>query len=255
MKQQTEPQRKFKVPETIGLHKVASPENSNLKVMTAWALNLPAGQSLSKETGKDELHWIVCTGRLRFDAGTASGELGPGDSLYLPRGSSVHFSAQTEVKALGASAEAFFDTEPILVRFADAWWSERRQLHGKYTFGRDVASLLDKNLDKTSRLVGGITTGYDSGWTSWPPHHHSDTMEEVYCYFGMSKAGFGIHVGLGDDGEFAEIVRNGDVVVVPTGYHPTVASPGNRMNYCWFMAAKQAESDRRAPVVMHPEYV
>lgn len=246
--------RKFEIPQTHGLHRFAGPHNSSLQVLTAWALNLESGKSTTQHLVADEIHWIICNGQLEFKTDRLSGTLDPGDSLYLPCNTRVVFTARSPVKALAASAEAFFDTEPILVRFRDAWWSERHQIHGQYTYGRDVVSLLDKNLDKTSRLVGGITTGYDSGWTSWPPHHHSKSMEEIYCYFGMSSKGFGIHVGLGDGGEFAEIVRNGDAVVVPVGYHPTVAAPGTRMQYAWFMGAKTSESDRRAPVVVHPDF-
>ena len=247
--------RKFRIPDEAGLHAFAGPHNSSLKVLTAWSLNLDAGGQLTHRLAADEMHWIVCSGRLDFQTEKLSGSLEPGDSLFLPCNTVVSFSAQTPAKALAASAEAFFETEPILVPFRTAWWSERHEIHGRYTYGRDVASLLDKNLDKASRLVGGITTGYDSGWTSWPPHHHSETMEEIYCYFGMSPKGFGIHVGLGDGGEFAEIVRNGDAVVVPVGYHPTVAAPGNRMQYAWFMGAKNSEADRRAPAVTHPDFI
>ena len=246
--------RKFKIPESSGLQSFIGPHNSTLSVLTTWALNLEAGETASQHLIRDEIQWILCSGQLDFTTDFLSGTLNPGDSLYLPRNTRAAFSARTSVKALAASAEAFFDTDPILVRFQDAWWSERHQIHGRYTYGRDVASLLDKNLDKSSRLAGGITIGFDSGWTSWPPHHHSETMEEVYCYFGMNAKGFGIHVGLGDGGEFAEIVRNGDAVVVPVGYHPTVAAPGTRMQYAWFMGAKKSEADRRAPVVVHPDF-
>lgn len=248
------PQRKFKIPDGPGLHRFAGPYNSSLKVLTAWALNLGAEEHIVQWLPTEEIHWIICSGQVDFSSEKLSGALSAGDSLYLPRNVHVSFSARTPVHALAASAEAYFDTEPILVRFQEAWNSERRQIHGLYTYGRDVLSLLDKNLDKASRLAGGITTGFDSCWTGWPPHHHSETMEEIYCYFGMSPTGFGIHVGLGDGGEFAEIVRNGDAVVVPVGYHPTVAAPGTRMQYAWFMGAKNAEADRRAPVVVHPDF-
>lgn len=254
MKTEKEANRKFRVPDKAGLQKLAGPHNSSLEVLTAWSLTLPENGECQQVLGEEEIQWIVCSGRLAFDAGAICGELGPGDSLFLPCGTTVKFSAKSPVHALGASAVAFFPAEPILVRFGDAWWSDRHQIHGKYTYGRDVTALLDKNLDKTSRLVGGITTGYDSGWTSWPPHHHSETMEEIYCYFGMQPEGFGVHLGLGDGGEFAEIVRNGDIVVVPVGYHPTVACPGTRIQYAWFMGAKKSEADRRAPVVVHPDF-
>jgi 5-deoxy-glucuronate isomerase len=113
-----------------------------------------------------------------------------------------------------------------------------------------------KRSDHACKIVAGISIGQDGQWTSWPPHHHSETLEEIYYYFDMSSSGFGIQIGMFMDGEEqAEIVRNGDAVIVPDGYHPTVASPGNRMKYIWFLGAKNTAADRRAKVENHPLYL
>ena len=89
-------------------------------------------------------------------------------------------------------------------------------------------------------------------WSSYPPHKHDVTCpvvnEEIYYYriagadqVTPSSVGFGLHrtytgpehvqAGLAEIDLFAE-VRDGDVVLVPHGYHgPCVAAPGYPMYY------------------------
>lgn len=89
-------------------------------------------------------------------------------------------------------------------------------------------------------------------WSSYPPHKHDVTCpvvnEEIYYYriagadqVTPSSVGFGLHrtytgpehvqAGLAEIALFAE-VRDGDVVLVPHGYHgPCAAAPGYPMYY------------------------
>ena len=92
----------------------------------------------------------------------------------------------------------------------------------------------------------------DGNWSSYPPHKHDDSAEctvqneEIY-YFRIGRSGepghagegFGLHrLYTGDlytgDGEIDETVevRDGDVFLIPRGYHgPCVAAPGYPMYY------------------------
>jgi 5-deoxy-glucuronate isomerase len=91
-------------------------------------------------------------------------------------------------------------------------------------------------------------------WSSYPPHKHDPTdpcqvaNEEIYYYriagddqLTPSRTGFGLHrtytapehadAGLAPLDELVE-VRDGDVVLIPYGYHgPCVAAPGYPMYY------------------------
>ena len=46
-----------------------------------------------------------------------------------------------------------------------------------------------------------------------------------------------------------EVVRDGDAVLLPEGYHPNVAIPGSTLNFVWIMAAHREVLDRRWGVV------
>ena len=96
----------------------------------------------------------------------------------------------------------------------------------------------------------------DGNWSSYPPHKHDDSPEcevnneEIY-YFRIGDAGttsysdrgFGMHrtYVVGDRGE-VEVdenvaVRDGDVFLVPRGYHgPCIAAPGYTMYYLNILA-------------------
>ena len=45
------------------------------------------------------------------------------------------------------------------------------------------------------------------------------------------------------------MVRDGDAVLMPPGYHPNVAAPGHSINFIWMMAAHSEVEDRQFGVV------
>jgi 5-deoxy-glucuronate isomerase len=68
---------------------------------------------------------------------------------------------------------------------------------------------------------------------------------------------FGIQLVYTDphEPELATIVREGDVVLMPQGYHPNVAAPGSPIKFLWMMAAHRERDDRQFGVVnVQPEF-
>jgi 5-deoxy-glucuronate isomerase len=111
--------------------------------------------------------------------------------------------------------------------------------------------------DHADKLVACELITPDGNWSSYPPHKHDDTdpcevvNEEVY-YFRIaggdgvtpSRDGFGTHRTYTGDGEVDEVVtvRDGDVFLIPRGYHgPCVAAPGYPMYYLNVLAGPGAE--------------
>lgn len=247
---------KFSTPDAPGLHELISENNSALNVMRLYALNLQTAAHYDFETKDSEACLIPVQGEVECQVAGRIYPLQTGDCLYLPRRRLLTVRGLAPASRVAiCTAKTDADTDIIHTRFADAWQSaDGHETHGKYSYTRDVINLLARS-DKAGRLVAGITVGQDGGWTSWPPHHHSETLEEIYYYYGLPATGFGVHIDIFMDGsEQAEIVRSGDAVIVPDGYHPTVASPGARMQYIWFLGAKRTEEDRRGKVTNHPHY-
>jgi 5-deoxy-glucuronate isomerase len=73
----------------------------------------------------------------------------------------------------------------------------------------------------------------------------------------MPEPGWGIQMVYTDrnEPELVQVVHEGDVVVMPRGYHPNVAAPGGSINFLWMMAANREGVDRQFGVVnVQPEY-
>jgi 5-deoxy-glucuronate isomerase len=55
--------------------------------------------------------------------------------------------------------------------------------------------------------------------------------------------------------EFVQLVRDGDAVLMPEGYHPNVSAPGHTISFLWIMAAHRERDDRQFGVVnVQPEF-
>jgi 5-deoxy-glucuronate isomerase len=55
--------------------------------------------------------------------------------------------------------------------------------------------------------------------------------------------------------DLVAVVREGDAVLMPRGYHPNVSAPGHRIGFIWAMAAHREVEDRQFGVVnIQPEF-
>jgi 5-deoxy-glucuronate isomerase len=118
---------------------------------------------------------------------------------------------------------------------------------GRGNWSRTIRTILGPD-DDAGRLVVGETINPAGNWSSYPPHKHDRhappeevALEEVYYYRFKPEGGFGVQVLYDDESERALIVRDGDVVSIPSGYHPVVAAPGYALYYLWVMAGEGRE--------------
>jgi 5-deoxy-glucuronate isomerase len=111
---------------------------------------------------------------------------------------------------------------------------------------RQLNMLLAKNIE-AGRLVVGFTDSEPGNWTSWPPHEHANMLEEIYVFFNMPDPAFGIQLVYNNTEypELVTVVRDGDAVLMPSGFHPNVSVPGHRISFLWAMAAHQEVEDRQ----------
>jgi 5-deoxy-glucuronate isomerase len=121
---------------------------------------------------------------------------------------------------------------------------------------REVNILFGKNV-AAGRILAGVTFSLPGNWTSWPPHEHAAMLEEAYVYISMPAPAWGVQLVYTDPQapELAVVVREGDCVVMPRGYHPNVAAPGGSISFLWMMAAHREVAGRQFGVVnVQPEY-
>jgi 5-deoxy-glucuronate isomerase len=179
------------------------------------------------------------------------------DALYVPRDSRIEVTSASgiDIAELSAPVEKKYPLQ--FVSFTDV--RKDSSLHfiaGKPPIERDLNILIGKNVE-AGRIMAGVTFSSDGNWTSFPPHEHHDMLEEAYLYIDMPAPQWGIQMVYTDlnEPELVEVVREGDVILMPQGYHPNVAAPGGSINFLWMMAANREGIDRQFGVVnVQPEY-
>jgi 5-deoxy-glucuronate isomerase len=215
-------------------------------------------EPVSFSTGEHETSLICLKGAATVTVEGQSFELGQYDSLYIPRDTSVEVATLVAGCDLAEVSAPVANRYPLqLVRFADV--QRDGTLHfkaGGTTAEREVNILIGKNVE-AGRLLAGITFSKPGNWTSWPPHEHAAMLEEAYLYVDMPAPAWGIQLVYTDPSqpELVVVVREGDCVLMPKGYHPNVAAPGGAINFLWMMAANREGEDRQFGVVnVQPEY-
>jgi 5-deoxy-glucuronate isomerase len=169
----------------------------------------------------------------------------PGDTVYAPSGTGLRLQAldaPTQVAIASAAAEPSADAPPARVIGP----SEQRIAEvGEGNWSRSVRTILGPDHD-AQRLLLGETINPPGNWSSYPPHRHDRDnppeevdLEEVYLFRTNPAGGFGVQIRYELDGDRAEeafVVRDDDIAVIRSGFHPVVAASGYELYYLWVMA-------------------
>lgn len=229
-----------------------SPSNSDLCHLCYGRILLDSEvPSVTFETGARETALLCMRGGCQIAVDGAAHELGLHDAIYVPRGSTVVVTASGAVDLVECAAEVSGDYPLQIVRYADiATDSALKFRAGGPATTRDLNIVIGDNV-RAGRILAGFTRSLPGNWTSWPPHEHSELLEELYVYFDMPPPAFGIQMvyTAPDTPEFVGVVHDGDAVIMPAGFHPNVAAPGHGINFIWMMAAHREKIDRLFGVV------
>ena len=243
-----------------GCTELVTPGTAPLRYITLRAIRLGAGdRTWTWETGGEEAVLDILAGRCTveiraepFDAeftdigGREHVFAGRPTMVYIPRGASVRVTAESSgFEGLVASAPARAVYPPAIVLPDEV---EVRTV-GKDNWQRTVVTGIGDNI-QADRLMVGETVNPPGNWSSAPPHKHDAwsagevPMEEVYYYRLNPPQGFAlqrVYTAPGDPDPFdvTYAVGDGDVVVIPRGYHPVVAGPGYQLLYVWVLAGDE----------------
>jgi 5-deoxy-glucuronate isomerase len=217
-------------------------------------IRLRPGERRPVETRSRELLVLPLTGECTVQVGDASFPLagrrdvfsGVSDFVYVPVGSEVTVSSRRggEFALPWSVAErpgpvAYVAATDIAVETRGSGRATR-QINNLFTAGRSAAH----------RLVVVEVLTPPGNWSSYPPHKHDDPssgtedeMEEIYYFRIQGEHGYGIHRTYTADATIDETVtvREGDVFLVPRGYHgPCAAPPEFAMYYLNVLAGPGA---------------
>lgn len=236
----------------VGRRIPVTPATSTMRHLAYGRIILNSSQPAESFATKDrETGFIVLSGEATVEVGDRKTLLEKYDAIYIPRDSSVQVTTTSCVDIAEFSADVENRYPLQVVRFA----AISKDPGLKFGTGgpgstRQLHMLLAKNIE-AGRLVAGFTFSETGNWTSWPPHEHAKMLEELYVYFDMPDPAFGIQLVYHNTQkpELVTVVRDGDAVMMPSGYHPNVSVPGHRICFLWAMAAHREQEDRQFGVV------
>lgn len=241
-----------------GRHVAVTPENSTnrhlsyARVILSRSVPFAFFGTDNRETG------LTClSGRGAVRANGKTFELKQYDSIYIPRETHVEVTTETEVDFAEFSSDVD-NTYPLqFVPYTEiARNPSLKFVTGTPGNSREVNICLGRNVE-AGRLLVGFTISDPGNWTSWPPHEHAEMLEEMYVYFDMPSPAYGIQLVYNNTAhpELVTVVRDGDAVLIPSGYHPNVSIPCHRITFLWAMAAHREKEFRQFGVVnVQPDF-
>jgi len=241
-----------------GRTSAVTPLNSSMRQLSYGRVRLDSTlPSVTFSLADQEAGFICLSGQATITVDGQTFAVKQYDALYVPRDSSVTIATESEADLAEFSAPVANRYPIQFVPYAEILTDG--SLHfktGGPATSRTLNIMLGKNV-QAGRIMAGLTISEPGNWTSWPPHEHAAMLEELYVYTEMPPPGFGIQLVYTDprDPEIATIVREGDAVLMPRGYHPNVSAPGGRIGFLWAMAAHREVEDRQFGVVnVQPEF-
>ena len=214
-------------------------------------VRLAAGQSIERDTRDREACLVWLSGRASVSAagerwevgGRASPFDGPPDAVYAAPRTRVGVRAVDvcDVAIGWAPAERGATTRRLE--------GARVELRGEGAMQRTIHQILMEDREAERLLVTEVLTPAGH-WSSFPPHKHDTDappnesyLEETY-YFRMSDPrAFALQRVYTADRSLDESVAvgDGDLVLVPRGYHTVAAPPGYETYYLNVMAGPRRE--------------
>jgi 5-deoxy-glucuronate isomerase len=236
-----------------GRHISVTPQNSTNQHLSYGRIRLNSDNaSVTFKNGHEETGFLMLSGEATVKTGGQEFKLRQYDALYIPRDSEITVSTSSACDIAEFSS-------PVDHKYPLAYvnWAEGSKDPGlKFDAGQGTGAARHLNMScaknvQAGRLVFGWTSSEPGNWTSWPPHEHAAMLEEMYIYFDMPAPAYGLQL-VYNNTEYPELVvpvREGDAVLMPSGYHPNVSVPGHRICFIWAMAAHKEVEDRKFGVV------
>ena len=262
------------LPAVDGKPAIVTPESAGWAYCGLRVVRLEPGASLTLTTGEGEMAIVPLSGgssvveiagqRLELD-GRETVFARVTDWVYAPIASELRITSTDGCEIALASARATRRFDAVRVAAEDV----AVELRGAGQATRQVTNFMTPEAFPTAdKLICCEVLTPDGNWSSYPPHKHDDTAgspvwnEEIY-YFRVGTAGTTAYAPDGlalhrtytaDSSIDATVtVADGDVFLVPRGYHgPCVAAPGYPLYYLNVMAGPAAE--RRMEIADDPRF-
>ena len=236
-------------PAADGLVHSVTPESAGWGHVGFAVYQLRPGMRVER-VGNDQEHCLVilsgtCTVEagpeiFRSIGGRESPFKGKPTAVYIPWRTAWAVIPESDLELAVCAAPGGGEHKTRLIKPDDVATSTR----GKESNTRHVADILPETAPAHSLLVVEVIT--PSGcWSSYPSHKHDtdnlpheSQLEETYYHRFDPPQGFGFQRVYTDDRALDETmtIEDGDVVLVPKGYHPCGTAHGYALYYLNVMA-------------------
>ena len=235
-------------------------EKAGWEWMSFFVRRLQPGDVFRTCTEGEEAAFVILGGTCAADWGHGIVPLGKRKTvfeglpytLYLPAQSKVSFQAETVCEIAECRVPSDARLQPKLITPRDVASS----LRGGGNASRQIVDVIAPTFPADKLMVIEVYTP-GGNWSSYPPHKHDVhdpptevDLDEIY-YYRVQSGGFALQHLYGGEhaGERTLKARDGDAVLVHSGYHSVVAGPGYDVYYLNFLAgsarALAVTEDRR----------
>lgn len=235
-------------PRELLLHSAADPGDGVLihvdVASAAWEFigltvhRLELGTPLTVESDGDEYAIVLLSGSCTISHDDQKVSLGPRGNIfddppwayYLPVGTvcTVEVQSTTEIaicrsRATEAKPARLIRPENVAI-----------EIRGAGNASREIRHVIKPEFPADKLLVVEVITP-SGNWSSYPPHKHDihdmpreADLEEIYYYRIDSPDGFGLQRLYTADGSIDEafVIHDGDLLLVPFGYHAFAVAQG-----------------------------
>jgi len=216
-----------------------TPKELGLEYISVKRIELKGSVILN--TKEEEVCLVIIDGKINFRFEYNKSIANFKDMLYIPRRKTIQINSDKGI-IIYFSVPTNADSKFSHIKFTDI--NKNKKTHKSFgksekNSKREVWKFIDNDFE-CARLMVGLCESSIGGWTAWPPHEHAEKREEVYLFFNMGN-NFGVQCVYEDMNDLytAEIVRDGDLISIPRGYHPNVGAPGGKISYIYCMASKK----------------
>ncbi|MBX9601652.1 MAG: 5-deoxy-glucuronate isomerase [Bryobacteraceae bacterium] len=221
-----------------------TPESAGFQFLTFEVRRLAAGEQYAAETAGSELAIVmlggVCSVHSRAGAWPRVGRrenvfAGMPYAVYLPPGTAYEIRADSHCEFALCSCPAEESFPARLIRPADV----EIEIRGGGNATRQINKIIQPEFPAQRLLIVEVYTP-SGNWSSYPPHKHDVhqppgevDLEEIYYYRIDRAEGYAIQrVYTRDKRLDATLtVRDGELVLIPEGYHPVAAAHGYNVYY------------------------
>lgn len=231
--------------------------------MSFFVHRLQPGGVFRTRTDHEEAAFVLLGGTCSVDWGKGAHRIGKRNnvfdgfpySLYLPAENDVTFTAETVCEIAECRVPSEARLQPKLITPSDVVSG----LRGGGNASRQIVDIITPAFPADKLMVIEVYTP-GGNWSSYPPHKHDVhnppgevDLDEIYYYRIRQPEGFALqHLYSGKHaGDQTLKTRDGDAVLVHSGYHPVVAGPGYDVYYLNFLAG----SSRALAVTEDPQHV